>query len=277
MKAFICFCLVFCLCPQVYCAQPIAVDSNRVVLVADPHVFPGRVKRAKGFEADTLEHFTNMVRDVTAMNPRPASVVFLGDLVEQPTVETYRLFRHLLTPLSEAGIPYHLLLGNHDQPALFFEVFPEWREKTKNTGSLAYRIELPKVDFLTLETTDQANHGGYYGKIDPNVRTWLQSELRRTPSKPVFIVGHHDVDFGKFYPDLAKEPNFQGWLNGHWHRYLQKKTPEGVRVFWLPSLGFMDWGENPVTGYVLLRVDPLDYKMTLIANPRTDTIPLLVP
>jgi len=254
-----------------------AVDENLVVLVADAHVFPEKIKRAKGFEADTLEHFTNMVRRVTAMDPRPAAVLFLGDMVEQPKAEAYRLFRSLLAPLEEAKIPCHFVLGNHDQASAFYEVFPEWKEKTRATGTLAYRVELPSVDFLTLETTDPANQGGYFGKIAPGVRDWLRSELRKTPKKPVFVVAHHDVEFGKYYPDLAKEPNFQGWLNGHWHQYVQKKSPEGVRIFWLPSLGFMDGGANPITGYVLLRACGKDYRMTLITNDRTDVIPVVAP
>ena len=251
------------------------VDANLVVLVADPHVFPDKIKRANGFEADTLEHFTNMVREVTALNPRPAAILFLGDLVEQPKAEAYRLFRSLLAPVDAAKIPYAFVLGNHDQASAFYEVFPEWKEKTRATGSLAYRIEFPAVDFLTLETTDIANHDGYFGKIAPEIRDWLRAELRRTPQKPVFIAAHHDVDFAKCFPDLAREPNFQGWLNGHWHQYVQKKSPEGVRIFWLPSLGFMDGGENPVTGYVLLRAGSKDYRMTLIANDRTVTVPVI--
>ena len=257
------------------CADESKTDENLVVLVADAHVFPGTIKRANGFEADTLEHFTNMVRNVTTMNPRPGAILFLGDLVEQPTVEAYTLFRHLLEPVYAAKIPCFFILGNHDQSARFFEVFPEWKEKTRTTGSLAYRIELPAVDLLTLETTDPANKGGYFGKIEPGIRNWLQAELRKTPGKPVFIAAHHDVDFAKFYPELAKEPNFQGWLNGHWHQYVQKMSPEGVRIFWLPSLGFMDGDKNPVTGYVLLKADAKEYRMTLITNDRTTHIPVI--
>lgn len=251
------------------------VDADLVVLVADAHVSPDKIKRANGYEADTLEHFTNMVRDVTAMVPRPGAILFLGDLVEQPTAEAYALFRRLLEPVYAAKIPCFFILGNHDQPARFFESFPDWKEKTRGTGSLAYRIELPAVDFLTLETTDPANHGGYVGKIAPEVRNWLQTELRKTPDKPVFIAAHHDVDFKTFYPELAQEANFQGWLNGHWHQYVQKKSPEGVRIFWLPSLGFMDGGTNPITGHVLLKADAKTYRMTLITHDRTTHIPVL--
>lgn len=259
-----------------WAADP-AVDTDLVVLVADPHVFPDKIRRANGFEADTLANFTNMVHAVTALAPRPAAVLFLGDLVEQPSLDAYRLFRKLLAPLDQAGIPYYPVLGNHDQAAAFFEVFPEWRAKTRATGSLAYRVSFPSFDVLTLETTDPANHGGYYGKIAPELREWLQAELRKMPAKPVFVAGHHDVDFGRDYPGLAKEPNLQGWLNGHWHRYVQKQSPEGVRIFWLPSLGFMDGGENPVTGYLLLRPDGNQYRLTLIANERTALIPRLAP
>lgn len=258
-------------------AEPPRTDENLMVLVADPHVFPGVIKRANGFEADTLGHFTNMVGRVAAMDPRPGGVLFLGDLVEQPTAEAYQLLRRLLAPLDAAGVPCYFILGNHDQASRFYEAFPEWRERTRATGTLAYRIERPAFDVLTLETTDPANAGGYYGKIAPEIRSWLSAELRKAPGKPVFIAGHHDVDFAKHFPELAKEPNLQGWLNGHWHRYVKKTSPEGVRIIWLPSLGFMDGGENPVTGFVLLRARPNEFQLTLLANDRTDTIPLLRP
>lgn len=272
--AFVFAMLAWCEAAQ---AEPPRTDESLMVLVADPHVFPGVIKRANGFEADTLGNFTNMVRKVAALDPRPGGVLFLGDLVEQPTAEAYRLLRRLLAPLDAAGVPCFFILGNHDQAARFYEVFPEWRERTRATGTLAYRIERPAFDILTLETTDATNMGGYYGKVAPELREWLQGELRKKPAQPVFIAGHHDVDFAKQYPELAQEPNFQGWLNGHWHIYRKKVSPEGVRIFWLPSLGFMDGGENPVTGFVLLRGRPNDFQLTLIANDRTDAIPLLKP
>ena len=256
-------------------AAPSETNENLMVLVADPHVFPEKIKRANGYEADTLEHFTNMVRDVAAMSPRPGAILFLGDLVEQPTAEAYTLFRHLLAPVYAAKIPCFFILGNHDQSARFYEVFPEWKAKTQATGTLAYRIERPAFDVLTLETTDPKNMGGYYGKIGPEIRDWLQTEIRKTPGQPIFIAAHHDVDFGTFYPGLAKEPNVQGWLNGHWHQHVQKKSPEGIRIFWLPSLGFMDGDKNPVTGYVLLEADAKEYRMTLITNNRTTRIPVI--
>jgi hypothetical protein len=265
--------LFFCAFIHVSLAGSVSIDENLIVLVADPHIFPGTIKRANDFEAETLTTFKKMVHNVTAMNPRPTAILFLGDLVEQPTVEAYQLLKSQLAPFNEAKIPYHFLLGNHDQAKAFYQVFPEWREKTKATGTLAYRISLPAMDFLTLETTDVSNHGGYFGHITPEAHDWLQKEMRRTPGKPIFIAGHHDVDFAKFYPDLAQEPNFQGWLNGHWHRYEQKTSPEGVRIFWLPSLAFADGQTNPITGYVLLKAKATGYDMTLIRNAETITVP----
>ena len=278
MKNRICIALLLSLFAFVHIslAQLPKVDENLVVLVADPHIFPGTIKRAKGFETETLTPFKSMTRKVTTMNPRPAAVIFLGDLVEQPSVEAYKLFKQMLAPFNKAEIPCHFILGNHDQAKAFYQVFPEWKKKTEETGTLAYRISLPSMDFLTLETTDVSNHGGYFGHITPEIRTWMKKELRRTPEKPVFIAGHHDVDFAKFYPDLAKEPNFQGWLNGHWHRYQQKTSSEGVRIFWIPSLAFADGQKNPITGYVLLRAKPSAYEMTLIRNDETISIPRIM-
>ena len=139
-KIWIAILLSFFAIVHISIAEQLKIDDNLVVLVADPHVFPGTIKRAKGFERETLSPFTNMVHQVTTMNPRPAALLFLGDLVEQPKIEAYQLLKRLLSPVNKAKIPCYFILGNHDQAATFYKVFPEWKKKTSETGTLAYRI-----------------------------------------------------------------------------------------------------------------------------------------
>jgi len=103
------------------------------------------------------------------------------------------------------------------------------------------------------------------------------AELAETDGNLIVLVADPHVFPGIIKRAKGFEANFQGWLNGHWHRYQQKRSPEGIRIFWLPSLGFADGQKDPITGYVLLRATPSTYDMTLIRNDQTITIPRIMP
>jgi len=252
----------------------IPTDPDLFVLAADCHVCPEKIHRANGYEADTMQNARNFVRDVLAMNPRPAAVLFLGDMVESSSLDSYRLFKKEVTdPLDAAGIPYFMLLGNHDSPVRFYQIFPDYTPRRLPSGELAYKISFPNVEFLLLQTTNYAGEG-FWGFVSPAERDWVNAELKaiheNEPEKPVFLLAHHDMDLGKFLPELTDFPNFQAWICGHWHEFIQKTTKEGVRIFRQPSLGFMDYGERPITGYALLRLSSDSFTIQLITNDRND-------
>ncbi len=253
----------------------VPVDQNLVVVVADPHAAVDCVVRRPDpngppHKFDTTGNLVHFVDDVLAMNPRPAAVLMLGDLVETPTPDAYAKAKSIFARLTDAGIPVHMTPGNHDSSKRFLDTFPELREKTVANGSIAYRVELPSVDFITYESTDP--HQGYYGWIPEDMKGWLKEQIRKNPQKPVFIFAHHSIEFEKHFPDIADFPNVQGWLNGHWHQFREVKMPKypTVPFLYAPSVGFMDSGSRPITGYLIMKILPDQYRFTLITNDRSD-------
>ena len=92
------------------------VDSGLIVLVSDLHVSPKPVVRQNGkYRFDTTRNLDRFVADVLAMNPRPAAVLILGDLVETPSDESYRQARRLLDRFDRAGVIYCIVAGTHDR------------------------------------------------------------------------------------------------------------------------------------------------------------------
>lgn len=249
--------------------DPIKTDENLFIFASDLHVMNGLVKRAHGYTADTTANCQNFVKDVLSMDPRPCAVFLLGDNVEISSVENITKFRELVRPIAQAGIPLVTIIGNHDTPKIYDTAWPELRKDYLDQGFYARRYNTPSVDFLFLETTDRSGKDGYFSHLTPENLDWIQAELKKKGDKPVFICGHHPLDFKKYHLSSQDYPCLQGWIHGHLHQWHQKTKSE-VRQLALPSVGFMDEGKRPITGYVKMKVFPDHYNFTLITNDRSD-------
>ncbi|MDO4575303.1 MAG: metallophosphoesterase [Planctomycetia bacterium] len=246
------------LSPWIATAESVPVDENLLVLVSDTHIHhEGPIVVNENLQFDSVALFKRVVDDVLRMNPRPAAVLIMGDLIHQGTADTpYEMLREILRPWDEAGIPYYLALGNHDQPPRFFKIFPEWKEKMV-PGCCAWKASFKNIDFLVLETTDYSN--GWYG-IHPKVqKEWLDAQLARQ-TRPVFVCGHHDWELMREKPAL-KNPHVQGWICGHRHDFLTKTYPDGVRELRIPTTAH---AMIPNSGYLLMRVTEDGYRFTFV-------------
>jgi len=236
-------------------AEEVPVDENLFVLLSDVHIHQVPIVVKPGLEFDSQANFSRCLREVLAMNPRPAAVIFLGDLQHIGlSDEPYQIFRELLKPLDESGIPYFLTLGNHDQPGRFFKVFPEWKEKM--VAGAAWNASFKNVDFITIETTDYKN--GARGIVPEAQRKWM-NELLAKETKPVFICGHHGWPTMEEKPEMTN-PYIQAWLCGHFHDFVQNNYPdEGVREVRIPTTAHSG---NPISGYVVMRVEKDGFRFT---------------
>jgi hypothetical protein len=99
-------------------AADIPLDPNLVALFADLHV---TMDNKNQHQRAGLER---CVREVLALNPRPANVLFYGDLsIDRGATNDYRMLRTLVKPLDDAGVRWHAAFGNHDRRAPFFAIF----------------------------------------------------------------------------------------------------------------------------------------------------------
>lgn len=235
-------------------AEEVPVDENLFVVLSDVHIHQEPIIVDPGLEFDTQANFRRCVREVLEMNPRPVAVIILGDLQHRGVSdEPYQIFRELLKPWDEAGIRYFLTLGNHDQPARFFKNFPEWKDKM--VAGAAWSASFKNVDFITLETTNYKEGGGF---VPPAQREWM-NDLLAKETKPVFICGHHGWKAMREKPDMTN-PYIQAWMCGHFHNFKFIDHPEeGVREIRIPTTAHSG---GPNSGYVILRVEEDGFRFT---------------
>lgn len=223
------------------CEAKVPLDPNLVALFADTHLTtrPDNPHQRAGL--------ARCIDEVLACNPRPAHVLFYGDLsFNHGDTNDYQLMKTMVAPLEAAGIRWHATMGNHDRRAAFLSVFPECaKEKPCVPGRLVSLIETPYADFILL---DSCLEGPVNGGMDEAQRTWLQAQLSGR-QKPVFVGAHHPIKETDIGGLLAASPACKGYIFGHHHTW-NKSTSEGVETLCLPSTGH--WGD---IGYVMVKLN----------------------
>lgn len=230
-------------------AGDVALDPDLVVLFADTHC------TAQEKNTHQREGLAHCVREVLALNPRPAHVLLYGDLsFGHGETNDYRVLKALLGPLEAAGVRWHACFGNHDRRGPFGAVFPEVAGRRQVVaGRLVTVVETPHADFILL---DSCLEGPVNGGIDEAQRAWLAETLRGY-AKPVFVGAHHPLKETGVGGLLAATPRCKGYIYGHRHTW-QQQAEEGVETLCLPSTGH--WGD---IGYVLVRLSAEEAVFTL--------------
>ncbi|MDO4584133.1 MAG: metallophosphoesterase [Planctomycetia bacterium] len=221
------------------------VDEHQVIFVADAHV--GKDK------PENLEKFREVCRMILALRPRPAAVVLVGDLVDsRGDREGYKAVRKELEPLMAVGIPLQFCLGENDCRTTLFEVFPEYRqEKSLVAERWVNRLEMPRADFLLLDTSEE--------NLGNTQETWLKTTLEtyRQSGKPVFVVSHHPLAEVKWEGTETLPPSFVAWIHGHSHGWndRSKDTP---RTLSLQSTAYSADGADH-QGFCYLQLDRYEF------------------
>lgn len=304
-------------------AHAVTVDENLVLFLSDFHcdvkpsvryVSPVETKRGPSMdfsytqtgregefrvEYDTLANLRVWVSRIVAMDPRPAYVIMLGDDINVPSEDGYKLVKETLKPLDDAGIPYAKIMGNHDRPQLaqqndvYLRVFSEFgpRSISPSKDWQAFRVSLKDVDLVLFETFDPLrgdwekwftpaqkekygqNDGylRYHGAFFPEQVTWMESVLKAQPlDRPIFFCGHHPTDVETFFPQFKDFPQFQGWIHGHFHNFYRSKT-DSPRSLSIPSSGVVGVGtfQTPPAA-VKMQILPTAYRFTLWTLDETD-------
>ena len=166
-------------------------DPNRWVLISDTHIGTHREDAHHGTKP--AENFAKTVGQVLALDPRPAGIIISGDLAflkGQPG--DYKLIRELYQPIREAGIPLHLVLGNHDQRENFWAAFPEAKPAPPAADRQAAVVETPLANWFLMDSLYQTNvTPGLLGKEQLQ---WLAKALEARTDKPALLVAHHNLD-----------------------------------------------------------------------------------
>lgn len=116
-------------------------------------------------------------------SPAPAEfVIVTGDLTHHGQPAAYQQLREILEGLP---MPFHLMLGNHDERDHFRAAFPE--QGADENGFVQQVLETEAGLFLLLDTKTEGTHAG---ALCEKRLGWLAARLAESEG-PVFLFLHH--------------------------------------------------------------------------------------
>ncbi|MDE0522177.1 MAG: phosphodiesterase [Boseongicola sp.] len=151
----------------------------KIVHLTDTHVVAGNGSPAGLSPGERLRA---AVDSINAEHGDAAFVVVTGDLSDSGDVASYESFGAEIRRLK---LPYHLLVGNHDDRDELFRAFPDLPRD--NEGFVQSSAATPFGRCLFLDTHVP---GSGVGEYCPARQGWLRADLERD-AEPVILFMHH--------------------------------------------------------------------------------------
>jgi Icc protein len=208
-----------------------------IAQLTDTHLFANPDGELYGVK--TRDSLQAVIKHAQVNLPTLDMLLLTGDLVHDETMGGYQLLRELIEQL---GVPAYYLPGNHDDPGLMQEVFPN---VTRNGITSAEQGQWSVV------LLDSSIRGKVEGELTSDNLAMLEDSLRANYNKHVLIALHHHVvdvqspwidslklrNNDEFLELLNNFPNVKVVLNGHIHQELDKQG-NSIRFLGSPSTCF---------------------------------------
>ncbi|MDJ0685471.1 MAG: phosphodiesterase [Alphaproteobacteria bacterium] len=154
----------------------------KLLHLTDTHFVPKGETLYGGDPCATLE---KAVIDINRHHADADLVVITGDLTHWGEKAAFDCLAATLDPLTP---PVRLLVGNHDDRAVFAETFPD--QPTDEDGFVQSVHDTEAGRLLFLDTMLEGTHAGWYCA---QRRAWLDRQLQaaRDDAMPVFLFMHH--------------------------------------------------------------------------------------
>jgi hypothetical protein len=252
-------------------------DPNVFALLSDTHVPATPDIAARG--TNMTANIRQAVREVIAHPVRPAAVFINGDCAYlKGLAEDYSHLAKCVAPLSEAGFPLHVTMGNHDHRGRLFEALQSQKpERPLLESKHVTIVETPRANWFLLDSLTQTNV--VTGEIGAEQRRWLDSALQARRDKPAIVMAHHTPQFdpppeGKPWGGLADTADFIDLLNSHRHvkafvyghsHVWETRRHGALHLINLPPVAYV-FKESLPSGWVEARVreDGLDLNLRAI-------------
>ena len=194
----------------------------KLIQITDIHYVPGK-RLLHGL--NPYERLTLCIADINTNHGDADLCIITGDLAHNGLIEAYEDLRNCLSTLS---IPYHLMIGNHDNRENIKKIFPE--TPCDENGFIQSIVDTTAGRFILLDTVEQGrNQGSYCEKR----RNWLQAVLEASPDHKIYLFMHHPPfkiglpcldrirlinESDEFYRIIEPHNNIQHIFLGHAHR-----------------------------------------------------------
>jgi 3',5'-cyclic-AMP phosphodiesterase len=152
----------------------------KIIRITDTHIVAGRDSL---YGLSPLERLNLCVDDINANHANADLCVVTGDLTDAGTTDAYVEFK---TAISALKIPVQLMLGNHDNRANFFRIFPE--VEGEPNGFLQSVRRVGDIALMFLDTNEPGVHSGSYCGLRQD---WLRDQLSFSKGGRAYIFSHH--------------------------------------------------------------------------------------
>jgi 3',5'-cyclic AMP phosphodiesterase CpdA len=194
----------------------------KVIQISDPHLMtPGGLL----YGSNPLSRLQACLADIGANHADADLVVISGDLTNDGERPAYEALRESLTKF---GPPCRLMLGNHDDRAVFLEMFPQ---AAAERGFVQNVVDDAEGRLILLDTLDS---GRVEGKLCAARLDWLDEQLQEARDRPVFLFMNHPpfrihipkldrvmlADADALHEVLLRHGNVRHIFAGHVHRLI---------------------------------------------------------
>jgi predicted phosphodiesterase len=246
--------------PALAADEAVPVDAARIALLSDSHIDAKEETIKNGVQM--AANLKQVVADVLAARPRPVVAVVCGDLaVTKGLAGDYAMLVKLLEPLRAAGIPLALMLGNHDDRAVFWEAVPKPEGERPLGDKHVAAIETDHATLLLTDSLDKVNVTP--GLLGSGQLGWLAKSLDAKADKPALVFTHHNrnlaekgvsgiTDSAEFWKAVAPRNRVKAHIFGHTHTWKLSEH-DGIHEINLPPTSYAFAKEMP-SGWVDLRL-----------------------
>ena len=255
-------------------------DSETWALLSDTHIAADRefVSRQG---VNLADHLTRVVAEVVAEKDTLSGVIIDGDCAFNDGQNgDYETLLELLAPLTEADLPIHFTLGNHDDRDNFFDQLNIGRYARSMEGKHCSVIETPVANLVLLDSLRFVNKvEGEFGEAQLE---WLAAYLDANPGKPAILIGHHYpqvfredvipsdkpikisglVDSDAFLDLIRPLSEVKAYVYGHSHNWATKKDANGIQQINLPPTSYV-FDESRPSGWVRASISGTGIEMEL--------------
>ena len=243
------------------------IDPDSWALLSDIHLAADRAKLGRGI--NMVEHFNAVARELLALPKLPAGVFINGDCAfNSGETGDYAVTAELLKPIRQAGMPVHLVLGNHDHRERFWATIAQAKAaKRPLTDRHASLLKTKRVNWIVLDSLEQTlSTPGLLGREQLD---WLAKTLDENPKKPALIMVHHNPgisgnmglkDTAALFDIIRPRPQVKAYIYGHTHIWKVDQDTSGMHLINLPPVAYIFQEGNP-SGWVYATVG--DEGMTL--------------
>jgi 3',5'-cyclic AMP phosphodiesterase CpdA len=231
-----------------FCADT-PTDPNRWVLLSDLHIWERRNGERRGVKP--AEHLAQAVKEVLALAPRPVGIIVSGDCAYLTGERAdYAVLADLIKPLREAGIPLHMVLGNHDHRENFWAAFPETKPQQPQVSDKSVAVvETGHANWFLLDSLEKTD--ATPGLLGKEQLEWLAKALSARADKPALVVGHHNLagpaglrDAEDLLKLIADHKQVKAYVYGHTHQWGVVRQ-RGIHFVNVPTTAWVFAKEQP--------------------------------